>query len=57
MVTFSRVPYRKAYEAGVIQNEILQQLCRQARRPEDVDPEAARGLIESRLGPLMRELS
>src|SRR4029078_11507372 len=37
LVTFSRVPYKLAYDAGVVQAGILEELCRSLIKPEDVD--------------------
>ncbi len=54
LVTFERVPYRVAYEAGIVQAEILDELCRGLARPEDVDLRRAEELARTRLGPLLR---
>lgn len=53
MVTYSHIPYRLAYEAGKIQQRILDELCRGIERPEDVDLERARMLIERELTPFL----
>ena len=49
LVTFTRVPYRVALKAGMIQSEILSALLR--------DPDYARGvqLAEEQLVPLLRQ--
>jgi kynurenine 3-monooxygenase len=52
LVTFSREPYRLAYEMGLVQSEILSNLCQNIRSPEQVDLELAGRLIRSRLSPL-----
>jgi kynurenine 3-monooxygenase len=49
LVTFSRVPYKFAYDAGVEQAGILTELCRDLARPEDVDLSKAEKLINERL--------
>jgi kynurenine 3-monooxygenase len=49
LVTFSRVPYKFAYDAGVAQAGILAELCRDLARPEDVDLRKAEKLINERL--------
>jgi kynurenine 3-monooxygenase len=55
LVTFSRVPYRVALEAGVVENAILAELCEGLKKPEDVDHERALRLIRERLAPVLRE--
>ena len=52
LVTFTRVPYRLAFEAGVIENGILAELCADIKHAGDVDLEKAKRLIRSRLGHL-----
>ena len=54
MVTFLRVPYRVALVAGMIENEILSELCAGLNSPEEVDMEKARELIELKLSPYLR---
>jgi len=49
LVTFSRVPYKLAYDAGVVQAGILEELCRGLTKPEDVDLRRAERLINERL--------
>lgn len=56
LVTFSRVPYRFAYEMGLIQSEILAELCARIDAPEKVDLARAGELIRSRLKPLFEQL-
>jgi kynurenine 3-monooxygenase len=51
LVTFSRVPYGKALEAGVIQQGILSELCSGLRSAEEVDLKRAEILIRERLKP------
>jgi kynurenine 3-monooxygenase len=50
LVTFSRVPYKFAYDAGVAQAGILKELCHDLIKPEDVDLDKAAKLIDERLG-------
>jgi kynurenine 3-monooxygenase len=45
LVTFSRVPYSRAYAAGIAQSKILKELCAGLKRAEDVDLKLARKLI------------
>jgi kynurenine 3-monooxygenase len=54
LVTFSRVPYRTAYEAGVRQQAILSELCNGIETPEQVDLVKAKKLITDKLTPLLR---
>ncbi len=51
LVTFSQVPYRVAYDAGLIQNEILSELCTKLEMAEQVDLDKARTLILEKLKP------
>lgn len=55
IVTFSRAPYRLGYDAGIIANEILSELCRDIDKPQEVDFSRAQILIEERLDPLLRQ--
>jgi kynurenine 3-monooxygenase len=52
LVTFSRVPYQLARRAGVVGDEILNELCRNIQYAEDVDMIQAERLIRSKLKPL-----
>lgn len=54
LVSFSLVPYRLAYEAGLIQAEILKELCRDLTSPQDLDMNLAAALIQERLQPFMK---
>lgn len=49
MVTFRRVPYSVARSRGIIQEEILDELCRHISRPDEVDLRKADLLISRRL--------
>jgi kynurenine 3-monooxygenase len=55
MVTFSRVPYQVALEAGRLQEGLLSELCQGVERPEDVDYAKAEALIDARLVPFLRQ--
>jgi len=55
LVSFSRVPYRQAYDVGAIADGIVAELSEGLARAEDVDLERAAGLIRSRLAPYMKE--
>jgi len=54
LVTFSRLPYRLAKEAGVVANRILAELCRGIERPEEVDMEKAAELVRNKFRPVLR---
>jgi kynurenine 3-monooxygenase len=55
LVSFSRVPYRLAYEVGSIAGGIVSELANGLKRPEDVDLGVAAKLIRGRLTPFMKE--
>jgi kynurenine 3-monooxygenase len=55
LVSFSRERYRYAYEMGLLQNEILAELCEKIQAPEQVDLARAETLIRSKLGPMMNK--
>lgn len=55
MVTFSRIPYRKAYEIGLKESEILSSLTEGVKGAEEVDRERAIQLAEKTLLPLMKQ--
>jgi kynurenine 3-monooxygenase len=57
LVSFSRVPYRLAYEVGSIAGGIVSELAEGLARPEDVDLERAARLIRERLVPFVEEHS
>jgi kynurenine 3-monooxygenase len=54
LVTFSRVPYSVALEAGRIQAELLGELCQSAKSAADVDYSRADVLLRERLEPFLR---
>lgn len=54
MVTFhARIPYATALQRGAVQQDILDELTRQASTLEEVDWSRAAELIESRLDPVL----
>jgi kynurenine 3-monooxygenase len=55
LVTFSRAPYRVAYEAGTIASGIVSELAEGVRSPAELDLERARALVRARLTPFLRE--
>lgn len=57
LVTFSNVPYRFARQVGVICDGILNELCRNLKKPEDVDLKVAQQLIDNRLSPVLAPYS
>ena len=54
LVSFSRVPYRIALEAGILQDKILSQLCEGIQQAHEVDLTQAQRLISKELAPLLR---
>jgi len=54
LVTFTRVPYRVALEAGTIQTAILREVGQGKERADQVDYDKARALLHSKLRPLLR---
>jgi len=55
LVTFSRVPYRVAYDAGRIAAGIVSELAEGVRSAAEVDVARARALVAARLTPFLRE--
>jgi kynurenine 3-monooxygenase len=53
LVTFTRIPYRVAQEAGRIESDLLRELTRTARSAGEVDYSLAHSLIRTRLLPLL----
>lgn len=49
LVTFSRTPYRQAYDLGLAQGRILGELCRGLNTPGEVDLKKAHALIQKEL--------
>lgn len=57
LVSFSRVPYRLAYQVGSLAGGIVSELAEGLQRAEDVDLERAARLIRERLVPFVEEHS
>ena len=57
MVMYSNIPYRVALEAGLIQQEILEQLCDGLQQVGQLDLDRARQLIGERLTPYLHSRS
>jgi kynurenine 3-monooxygenase len=57
MVMFGDVPYRTAREAGLIQQEILDELCDGLDRADELDADRARRLVRERLQPYLERHS
>jgi len=56
LVTFSRVPYRLAYEVGREASAVVRELANHVTSAEAVDLAAARKLVQTRLAALVRQL-
>jgi kynurenine 3-monooxygenase len=54
LVTFTRIPYRIAQEAGRLQTSLLRELTRTARSPSEIDYSLAHQLIRTRLLPILQ---
>lgn len=55
MVMYSHIPFRVAFDAGRIQQTILDELCRDLATVDALDLERARALIDRRLTPFLDE--
>lgn len=55
LVSFSRVPYRLAYEVGAIAGRIVSELSEGLTRAEEVDLERAARLVRERLVPFLEQ--
>jgi len=53
LVTFSNVPYKLAQDVGIVCEEILNSLCRDIKKPDQVDLKQAELLIKEKLAPLL----
>lgn len=49
MITYTLIPYKQAQSAGLIQDQILNELCRNLKSLEDLDRNLARNLIQKHL--------
>ncbi len=56
LVTFSRVPYRQAYDIGRVAAEVVAEVATGVKSAEEVDLAAARRLVHTRLAPLVSHL-
>jgi len=56
LVSFSRVPYRIALDAGKQQDKILAELCAGINKPEEVDLKRAGELIKKEIAPLLNSV-
>lgn len=54
LVTFSNVPYKLAFDAGVVQEKILKELCFGLSDPNAVDLVRAEKLIDEKLAPMLK---
>jgi len=54
LVTFSDTPYQTARVAGLIQAEILREICRDVTRADEVDLRLAGALIRQKLTPFLK---
>ncbi len=54
MVMFHRIPYAEVYARGVIQDEMLNQLCAGINSASELDAERAAELVTSRLEPVVQ---
>ncbi|MCY4645103.1 MAG: NAD(P)/FAD-dependent oxidoreductase [Bacteriovoracales bacterium] len=54
MVTYTLIPYHLVYEAGKIQDDILNELMEGVESAEDLDFNLARSLVEKKLAPFLR---
>ncbi len=53
LVTFCNIPYKVALDVGIVDNEILAELCRDIEDAEQVDLKKAELLIDAKLKPLL----
>ncbi|MGO8971639.1 MAG: FAD-dependent oxidoreductase [Myxococcaceae bacterium] len=56
LVSFSRAPYRLAYEVGRVAAALVSELATGVASAEEVDLTAARRLVQGRLSPLVSQL-
>jgi len=56
LVTFSRVPYRRAAEVGRVASAIVSELASGVASAEEVDLERARALVRARLAPVLERI-
>ena len=53
LVSFSNMDYKKAQNIGILEDQILKELCQNLTKPEDVDLAKATHLIETKLKPAL----
>ncbi|MBX9693329.1 MAG: FAD-dependent monooxygenase, partial [Cyanobacteria bacterium] len=53
LVTFTNVPYTLAHDAGIVCDEILEELCRNVQSADEIDMDKAAALIERKLSPML----
>jgi kynurenine 3-monooxygenase len=56
LVTFSRVPYRLAYDVGREASAVVRKLANHVTSAEEVDLDEARRLVQARLAPLVQKV-
>ena len=54
LVSFSNIPYKEARNIGILEDQILRELCQDLKNPEDVDLIKAGHLIETKLKPVLQ---
>lgn len=54
LVTYTLIPYHKVKEVGVIQDEVLDQLCSGIKGPDEVNLTLAEALIDQKITPWFR---
>ena len=54
LVSFSNIPYTEARNIGILEDQILKELCQNLKNPEDVDLIKAGRLIETKLKPALQ---
>lgn len=57
MVSFSRTPYRLAYEAGTVQSKILNQLTHDHFPNENINYQTAKKIMDAELSPIMAKIA
>lgn len=55
MITYTLIPYQLAYQAGLIQNEILTELAQGIRSIDELDLSKAQNLLQERFLPFLQK--
>ncbi len=55
LVSFSNIDYAAAKNIGILEDQILRELCQNLAKPEDVDLKKAQFLIETKLKPNLQK--